>query len=240
MKKLMTMVAVAFAVAAGTTGAKAEEARTWEWSPLGIGIAAPIQLPYVESDVYGLRLGGFFGRNADVVGLDVSLAGMESGTMIGLALAGFNWAGADAYGVQVGVVANVVRDNAHGLQIGLVNADFGEANTGFEVGAFNYALAYRGLQFGVLTWNATVSAGFQAGVANYNFEDFAGAACGAVNFAGQLSGCQVGVINFAKDATGCQIGLVNATERMHGVQLGVLNLITESSFPIMVIANASF
>lgn len=240
MKKLMTMAAVAFAVAAGTMNAKADEERAWAWSPLGIGIAAPIQLPFVDSDIYGLRLGSFFGYNADVIGIDWTLVGVESGDMIGIAAAGFNWTGADVYGIQVGAVANVVRENAYGLQVGLVNADFGESSAGLEVGVVNYALAYRGIQLGALAWNVSSSAGFQAGAVNWDFEDYVGGAVGVINSAGQLTGCQIGGINLAKEATGCQIGFFNATERMHGVQIGLLNLITESPFPIMVIANARF
>ena len=64
MKKSTMMMAVALAIGLGVS-AKAEE-RSWAWSPIGIGLAAPIQLPPVMSDVYGLRLGGFFGYHHDV------------------------------------------------------------------------------------------------------------------------------------------------------------------------------
>ena len=54
------------------------------------------------------------------------------------------------------------------------------------------------------------------------------------------TGCQIGVINLSDDATGCQIGVFNATENMRGLQIGFLNMISASSLPIMVFANASF
>ena len=43
MKKAFCTAALAAFCCA--SGAKAEEQRTWAWSPIGIGIAAPIQLP---------------------------------------------------------------------------------------------------------------------------------------------------------------------------------------------------
>lgn len=240
MKKLMTIVAIALTVATGLSEARAAGERTWEWSPLGLGIAAPIQLPFTETDVYGIRLGGLFGSNADVCGLDVSLAALERGQMVGVQVAGFTWAVQDVYGLQVGAVANVVRENVVGVQLGLVNADFGELNDGLAVGAVNYSLAYDGVQVAALNWNATVSAGVQVGVGNYAAEEYAGGAVGAVNLAGAMTGCQLGAVNCANDVTGCQIGFVNATERLHGVQIGALNLVTESVLPIMVVVNASF
>ena len=50
MRKSTVFAAVALAVAFGATSARAEE-RAWEWSPLGIGIAAPIQLPFMSQMV---------------------------------------------------------------------------------------------------------------------------------------------------------------------------------------------
>ncbi|MBQ0031449.1 MAG: hypothetical protein KBT68_01465, partial [bacterium] len=68
MMKSTKAMAIALAVGLGFNGLTNAEDRAWAWSPLGIGIAAPIQLPFVESDVYGIRIGGLFGYNHDVYG----------------------------------------------------------------------------------------------------------------------------------------------------------------------------
>lgn len=75
MKKLMVIAAL---TAGLVVSAQAEE-RAWAWSPLGMGIAAPVQLPFIQSDVYGIRIGGLFGYNADVYGLDAGVAEICSG-----------------------------------------------------------------------------------------------------------------------------------------------------------------
>ena len=93
MKKSTMMMAVALAIGLGVS-AKAEE-RSWAWSPIGIGLAAPIQLPPVMSDVYGLRLGGFFGYNHDVYGLDLGVAEVCSGGFRGLQVSALSWDGLD-------------------------------------------------------------------------------------------------------------------------------------------------
>ena len=78
MMKSTKAMAVALAVAFGLNGlanaAERTDERSWKWSPLGIGLAAPVQLPFIESDVHGLRMGGLFGYNHDVYGLDVGVA----------------------------------------------------------------------------------------------------------------------------------------------------------------------
>ena len=115
MKK--SMVTALIGLAAGfcfVNGAQADE-RAWAWSPLGIGIAAPLQLPFMDSDIYGIRLGGFLGYNNDVYGIDAGVVEISTGDVIGLQAAGFTWTSGDAIGLQVGAVANVVFGDFYGL-----------------------------------------------------------------------------------------------------------------------------
>ena len=84
MKKSITVAAAAMSVAfCLTTSVRADE-RAWAWSPLGIGIAAPIQLPFMSTDIYGLRFGGIFGCNNDMFGLDAGLVEMSRGSVAGI------------------------------------------------------------------------------------------------------------------------------------------------------------
>ena len=228
MKKSIMLATAAMSVAFCLTSARAaEDKRAWPWSPIGIGIAAPIQLPYMSSDVYGLRLGGLFGYNNEMCGLDVGLVEISSYSMSGMQVSAFSWTDSDAYGLQCGGLANVVDGSFYGRQDALVNVVWGEF-WGLQTGLVNYNGAAFGVQFcGLVSWNCSVSAGWQAGLVNADQEDFAGFAAGLVNYANKM--------------VGFQLGAVNATDKMHGVQIGVINLISSSSvLPAMIIANASF
>ena len=244
MMKSTKAMAVALAVALGFNGlanaAERTDERSWKWSPLGIGIAAPIQLPFIESDVYGLRIGGLFGYNHDVYGLDVGVAEVCSGNFAGLQASMLSWTEGDAYGLQFGALANVVSGNSIALQAGLVNVDHGDAG-GLQLGFVNYDSNYKGAQVGVLNWNDLASYGFELGLVNANQDEYFGWTFGAlVNYANKFKGFGLGLVNVAYEVSGCQFGLVNACDKMHGVQFGLINLICESKLPIMVLANASF
>ncbi|MBQ6330225.1 MAG: hypothetical protein IJI35_14490, partial [Kiritimatiellae bacterium] len=146
MKKSIMVAAAALSVAFCLTSARADEERSWAWSPLGIGIAAPIQLPYMSSDIYGLRLGGFFGYNNEMYGLDVGLVEISSDSMAGMQVSAFSWTDSDAYGLQCGGLANVVDGAFYGWQNALVNVVWGEF-WGLQAGLVNYNGAVFGVQF---------------------------------------------------------------------------------------------
>lgn len=239
MKKLIMTMSIALAVAGICSNAKADD-RAWSWSPLGVGIAAPVQLPFMNSDIYGIRLGGLFGANADVYGLDCGLFEKTDGMLAGIQGAAFTWTRGRVYGIQLGALANCVFEDEVALQAGLVNADFGETSGGAVFGLVNYAISYYGLQVGGLNWNNSTSAGLQFAIGNSDQEDFDGAAFAGVNFARRVRGAQVGVLNFADDVTGVQIGVINATERLRGIQIGGINMIVQSKLPVMVVLNAMF
>ena len=245
MMKSTKALAIALAVGLGLNGianaVERTDERTWRWSPVGIGIAAPVQLPFSDSDVYGLRIGGLFGYNHDVYGLDAGVAEVCSGDFAGLQTAAFSWTDGDVYGVQLSALANVVSGNAYALQAAFANTDWGDA-VGVQLGVANYNSTYRGVQFGgIINWNDLPSYGLEIGLINANQDEYLGWALGAlVNYSGAFRGFGFGLINVAYEARGCQLGLINACDTMHGVQLGLINLICNSRLPIMVLVNAWF
>lgn len=240
MKKSIATLAIGLAVGLGLSNVSKADERTWRWSPIGIGLAAPIQLPYMSSDIYGLRISGFYGANHDVYGLDCGVSGYCSGEFRGLQVGAFDWTEGNVYGVQFGAVANVVGGRSYAAQFGLVNVVWDDA-FGAQFGVLNYDTDFTGIQLGVLNWNLNASYGLEIALANANQDEYAGCALGAlVNYADTFRGLELGLINTAYDMTGAQVGLVNACDRMHGVQIGLLNMICESKLPLMVIMNASF
>lgn len=226
-------------LAAGAAGLAGAEERAWDWSPLGIGIAAPLQIPFTDSDVCGIRLGGFFSWNADMFGVDAGVVSLETGSMAGIQWSAFTWTAEGAYGVQCAGLANVVDGNVYGIQVAPVNVDWSDV-WGLQVGLVDYCGSFNGIQFAGMNWNNTPSYGWQTALVNANQEEFAGLSAGAVNYSTRLVGCQVGLVNCADSSTGLQVGVVNAAQRAHGVQIGFVNMICEGPLPVMVVANASF
>ena len=225
---------------AAVAGEITEEERSWKWSPIGIGLAAPIQLPPVVTDVYGLRLGGILGMNAEMRGLDAGLVEVSTRNVFGLQLAGFSWTAGDAYGVQLGALGNVVEGNAVGVQCGVVNVTKGDY-CGLQVGAIDSSMSCAGAQFSAfVNWDKLASCGIQAALANFDWRSYTGLSLGGVNFADDQLGAQLGLLNQADTVTGLQLGLINTCNELTGLQIGLINMVASSPLSVMVIANASF
>ena len=190
MKKLMFAAVAALTLGFATT-AKAEN-DTWKWSPIGLGIVAPAQIPFTDSHVHGLRLGGLFALNEDVLGLDCGLA---------------NVAGGVEYALQLGAV-NIVKGDFGGIQLGVVNYD-AALTSGFQCGLSNWtSFNFYGLQLGGENVAQRYLGGFAIGAINYS-DTVEGAQIGAINLANDVTGCQIGVINACDNINGIQIGAIN-------------------------------
>ena len=244
MKKLMTVAFAVFAVCAAVAEDERIE-RSWGWSPLGIGIAAPIQLPFTDTDIYGLRLGGFLGRNRNVYGLDVGVVEMNSGEFAGIQSSAFSWSTRDFCGIQLGGLANVVHGGFHGIQLGSFNLVFAEPTCGIQLGGvLNFNVSVEGVQFGPINWETTNFAGWQVGgLANVVKEDCTGFSVGGLNYMNRFVGFQLGGVNLAEECVGLQLGVFNGANKLSGLQIGLLNLVcTEPLFniPVMPVVNASF
>jgi len=199
MKKLMIAAVAALAINSALA-----------WSPIGIGIAAPAQLPLMSDNVYGLRLGGLFGYNEEVIGVDLGLAEVTTG---------------NAYALQVGAV-NVVHGEAAGLQVGAISYNE-HTFAGVQVSPLG-------------SWNGLDAYGLQFALVNADQTAFGGFAFGGINYAAKMTGAQFGVLNFADSMTGLQIGGINVCDKAEGIQIGLINMITTSPLPVMVVANVWF
>ncbi len=200
MKKLM----IAAFAALAAFGAMA-------WSPIGIGIVAPVQFPYTSSDVYGIRFGGLFGLNENVYGIDLGLAEVATGNEGGIQGGLFNVVWGDAMCIQGAGAINYNAASFGGLQVA-----------------------------GLCNWNGLTTYGLQCSTVNANQTELYGFSFGALNYSASLSGAQFGAINMADSVTGLQIGLINVCDKMKGIQIGGINMITTSPLPVMVFANAWF
>lgn len=98
---------------------------------LSIGLFSPVQLPWGQWHVRGIRLSPIHGRCSDLSGLDIGLWNTVDEDLTGLQVGGFN-------------MASRVR----GLQLGLVNAT--AYLKGIQIGLFNYADGAKGVQIGLI------------------------------------------------------------------------------------------
>ena len=190
MKKLMFAAVAALTLGFATT-AKAES-DTWKWSPIGLGIVAPAQIPFTDSHVYGLRLGGILGWSENMMGLDCGLANVADGV---------------EYALQAGVF-NVVKGDFGGVQFGGINYN-GAITDGLQIGVGNWtSLNFTGVQFAAVNVEQRQLVGLAFGGVNYA-DSVAGGQFGCINLANEVTGCQIGVINACDEMHGIQIGAIN-------------------------------
>ena len=203
------------------------------WTPIAIGIASPVQLPWGSHkwDVFGLDLNIIWSDAPKMYGLGIGGIAMATrDDMLGLQISGLcNWATKDVYGVRATLGANISFGTVYGWDAGgfaYRDGDMWGLDTEF-IGAY-------GKKF----WGAQI-----AGIVNLATEQSYGltAAIGG-NMAKVAYGCQLGaVFNFTDELHGCQIALVNfAKECPWGFQIGLVNIIMDNSIKVLPLVNGYF
>ena len=126
-------------------------------SPIGIGIFPPVQFPGTEFGVTGIRL-SVVGVNRAASGIDLAVLGNVTNQQFkGLAIAGlfnYNKIGADIYGLQAALGANIngTGSSLYGFQLGIYNQV--TKVYGIQIGLINVATELHGIQIGLLNFNA--------------------------------------------------------------------------------------
>ena len=210
--------------------------------PVGIALAAPLQVPFSNYNIYGLRLNALYTESFETIGLDAGLVGYNRDKVIGLQAQGaVAWVDGNMTGLQMGGIANVVCGNAVGLQLGsILNYTRGDF-AGMQISAINHNGTFYGFQVGGFNYDKGVCWGLQVGVANSDINEYRGWSVGAVNYAERLNGFQLGGVNIlAGSGRGVQLGVFNAAAKFSGIQIGVLNIIENGELPIMPVLNAQF
>lgn len=203
------------------------------WTPVAIGLATPVQLPWGLNrwDVYGLDLNIFYSDAPTMYGLDIGgLATLTRTEMIGLEVGGLaNVAlDGDVYGLRATLGFNYAKANVYGADLGL--AAFRDAFYGFDahlLGSFQ-----------------RTGCGFQVGgLATIATEESHGVnIAGLSNIAKTARGLQCAFIfNYTEELHGAQIGLVNFTTMCpFGFQIGLVNIIMQNQIPVLPIVNGYF
>ena len=240
MKKMMTLgfaaVAIAATVPAFAQEAEVETENEYEaigWTPIALGIASPVQLPWGS-------------HRWDVFGLDLNILWSDAPKMYGLGIGGVAMATRDdLFGLQISALCNWATKDVYGMRVTLGgNITFGTTK-GVEAGLFGYR---QGPFWG---WDTEFLGSYQdefwglqiAGICNIDMVQ--GYGCSVAiggNLAKVAYGCQIGgIFNFTDELHGCQIGLVNfARECPWGFQIGLVNIILDNKIKVLPIVNGYF
>ena len=239
MKKSVKLGLAAFAVVAATSAfAQEEEATENEyeaigWTPIAIGIASPVQLPWGSHtwDVFGLDLNVIWSDAPKMYGLGIGGIAMATrDDLKGLQISALcNWATKDVYGMRVTLGGNIAFGNTYGVDVGLFGYRQGEV-WGWDT---EFLGSYQDYMWGLQI----------AGIVNLDMEQSYGAAIAiGGNLAKTAYGLQLGaVFNFTDELHGCQVGLVNfARECPWGFQIGLVNIIMDNKIKVLPLVNGYF
>ena len=227
-------LAMAACVSAYAQEEVAEEEGAIGWTPIAVGLASPVQLPWGSAtwDVFGLDLGVVWADAPKMYGLGVSGIAMATrDDLCGLQASGLcNWATKNVYGMRATIGANVTFGETKGVDLGMFGYREGEF-WGWETEFIgNYTVKNY--------WGVGI-----AGLINLTTEQSYGCmvAVGG-NMAKTAYGAQIaGVFNFTDELHGAQVGLINfARECPWGFQVGLVNLIMDNKVKVLPIVNGYF
>lgn len=111
------------------------------------GVQLAIGANYAPEQYDGIQLAGLFNMNGIFRGVQAALVNSNSGVSSGLQLGLWNTADNEFTGGSIGFVN--YSENMVGAQFGFINYAV-QAGTGLQVGVFNAAGAYKGVQIGLL------------------------------------------------------------------------------------------
>lgn len=94
----------------GQSAGKSDNSDTTEkksggWTPIQIALFNPVQIASETRDVYGLRFNIIYGYNRDIYGIDTGMVNKAE----------------NVYGLQIGVIRNIVKGSMTGIQFSIVN-----------------------------------------------------------------------------------------------------------------------
>ena len=119
-----------------------------EEKPIQLALFNPVQIFPEATEIKGVRLSLFYGKNVSVTGLDWGLVNhTTTGPFLGVQFGGVGLADSDFTGWQDCWV-NVTKGKMEGMQWGLVN--YAGHASGFQLGLVNYAVTMHGLQIGLV------------------------------------------------------------------------------------------
>lgn len=134
------------------------------YTPIMLSFASPLEVPFRDSDVGGLRVSAIYGECHNFDGLDLGLASRATGHANGLQSSAINIVDGDGIGLQGNWIVGFVKGEYDGLQVGGVN--YAKNMQGLQIGLlYNGSEYMQGVQIGFINF-ARQMVGVQIGVVN--------------------------------------------------------------------------
>lgn len=229
----LALAATFSAFAAEDPAVEEEETGAVGWTPIALGIASPVQLPWglAKWDVFGLDFNILYSDAPKMYGLGFGgLAMTTRDDLIGWQFSGLcNWNSKDIYGIRTTLGANIAFGETYGVDVGCFGyrtAPFWGVDVEF-IGS--YETEVNGLQLaGILNLAMEKSYGCVMAIGGNMSKVAYGAQIAAVfNFTDELHGAQVGLVNFARECP-------------WGFQIGLVNIIMDNQIKVLPIVNGYF
>jgi hypothetical protein len=202
------------------------------WTPICVGLATPVQMPFGMNkwDVFGIDINLLYSDAPKVYGLNVG--GLAAVTRNNLA------------GLQVAALANYAVENVYGARVALGINIAKQSVYGLEIGGFALRPEIYGCDIELVgSYQRKIAGVSIAGITNIATEKTLGAAIAVgCNITHTTKGVQIaGIYNHTIELNGCQIALVNyADECVSGFQIGLLNFIMSNQLKVLPFINGYF
>jgi hypothetical protein len=140
-------------------------------------------------------------------------------------------------GLDLGFLA-VHTKSVQGFQIAPFYAGLNEASSGGQAALVACSGDFEGEKGGLVSITGNMK-GTHVGLVCVA-QDVIGYQHSLISITHSIHGVQTGFVNVSREVRGFQFGVLNYTDAMRGLQIGLFNIITQSSLPFMVGANARF
>jgi hypothetical protein len=132
--------------------------------PINLSLFNPVQIVKEDQAVTAFRFSLIYGVNTDLTGVDLSLVGINKGSVTGVAFTGVSVTEGSFTGWQSGWLASITNGEFTGLQDGIYTHV--GSGSGVQLGWLNTADEFSGLQFGFVNITETMTSGLQIGLIN--------------------------------------------------------------------------
>lgn len=133
--------------------------------PISLGLFTPVQIVEETESVTAFRFSLIYGKNVNLKGLDLSLVGMNSGSVSGVSFTGVGIVDGDFTGWQWSWLAAITEGNMQGLQWAAYTKS-GLGSSGVQLGLLNMSDDFSGLQVGLVNITEVMRSGLQIGFVN--------------------------------------------------------------------------
>ncbi len=132
--------------------------------PVNLSLVPSVQIVGETESVSVFRL-GIWARNADMTGLDWTIASQNTGSVTGVQWTAVGLVDGDFTGWQGSWLAGITKGNMQGLQVGAYTHS-GMGSSGVQFGLFNTTDDFSGLQVGFVNIAENMRSGLQIGLVN--------------------------------------------------------------------------